>query len=107
MAYLNIDDFFTGITGGEDDLELPGLGSVRVRSLEALEVQQIRQQAGDNDMEMSFLSIVAAMVEPKLDREHIEKLHRAKPGVIALLTRRIMELSGMVDESEKKVGSGS
>jgi len=107
MAYLNIDDFLTGITGGEDDLELPGLGSVRVRSLEALEVQQIRQQAGENDMEMSFFSIVAAMVEPKLDRDHIEKLHHAKPGVIALLTRRIMELSGMVDESEKKVGNGS
>ena len=105
--YLSIDDFFIGITGSAGDLELSGLGTVKVRSLEALEVQQIRAQAGDNEMEMSFLSIVYGMVEPALSRDHLEQLHRAKPGVIAAITRRIMELSGMVEDSEKKVGTGS
>jgi hypothetical protein len=107
QSYLSIDDFFSGITGSAEDLALPGLGTVRVRSLEAIEVQQIRAQAGDNEMEMSFLSIIFGMVEPALSREHLEQLHRAKPGIVATITRRIMELSGMVEDSEKKAGSGS
>lgn len=107
MAYLNIDEFFAGIIGEATDLDLPGLGIVRVRSLETIEVQHIRQAVGDDELELSFQAILTGMVEPKLTQEHLVMLQKAKPGVIAAITRRIMELSGMVDDSEKKVGNGS
>ena len=106
-GYLSADDFLTGIVGGEEDIELTGIGKVRIRSLEALEIQQIRAQAADDEMQMSFLAVLQGLVEPELSADHLSAIQRAKPGIIAILTRRIMEISGMGEDFEKKVGIGS
>lgn len=108
-SYLEIDDFFAGIMGTEEDLEIPGLPlPVRVRSLETVEVQQIRAASGDNEMEMTVRSVICGMVQPKLTAEHIERLFKAKPGAIQKIARRIMQLSGMIeDEDAPLAGAGS
>ncbi len=107
-TYLNIDDFFTGILGSEEDLEIADVGTVRVRSLETVEVQQIRAAAGDDEMDMTVRSVICAMVQPKLTADHIERLYKAKPGAIQKIARRIMELSGMIDDGDSpKAGAGS
>jgi hypothetical protein len=104
--YLNLDDFLTGITGGTADLDI-GIGVVKVRALEFAEVQAIRHQAGDDDLMAALLTAMTGLVEPKLSREHLEQLNHARAGVIGTISRRILELSGMAEEAEKKVGTGS
>ena len=105
--YLSIDDFLLGIQGEECDVELAGLGVVRVRSLEAVEVQQISTTAAGDNMQMSMLAILSAMVQPKLDADALAALQKAKPGPIATLAQKIMAISGMGVDFEKKVGNGS
>ena len=105
--YLELDEFFTGITGGTSDLDI-GIGIVKVRALEFVEVQSIRQEAGDDELQLSLLSIVTGLVEPKLDHEHLSRLNKARPGVISAISRRILQLSGLTEDGEKKqVGTGS
>ena len=105
--YLELDEFFTGITGGTADLDI-GIGIVKVRALEFVEVQAIRQEAGDDELQLSLLSIVTGLVEPKLDHEHLSRLNKARPGVISAISRRILQLSGLTEDGEKKqVGTGS
>ena len=105
--YLELDEFFTGITGGTADLDI-GIGIVKVRALEFVEVQAIRQEAGDDELQLSLLSIVTGLVEPKLDHEHLSRLNKARPGVISAISRRILQLSGLTEDGEKKQdGTGS
>ena len=105
--YLELDEFFTGITGGVSDLDI-GIGIVKVRALEFVEVQAIRQEAGDDELQLSLLSIVTGLVEPKLDHEHLSRLNKARPGVISAISRRILQLSGLTEDGEKKQdGTGS
>ena len=105
--YLELDEFFTGITGGTSDLDI-GIGIVKVRALEFVEVQSIRQEAGDDELQLSLLSIVTGLVEPKLDHAHLARLNKARPGVISAISRRILQLSGLTEDGEKKqVGTGS
>ena len=107
MSYLELDEFFTGITGGTADLDI-GIGIVKVRALEFVEVQAIRQEAGDDELQLSLLSIVTGLVEPKLDHEHLSRLNKARPGVISAISRRILQLSGLTEDGEKKQdGTGS
>ena len=105
--YLKLDDFLTGITGGTTDLEIKGLGTVKLRALEFGEVQAIRQAAGDDDMQSAKLSVLAGMVEPKLTEAHLAALDKARAGVIGLISQRVLGISGMTAEAEKKVGNGS
>lgn len=105
--YLSADDFLTGIQGGETDMEIDGLGVICVRSLTTTEVQFINTTATGDNMRLSMLAIRYGMVAPTLTDDHLSALEAAKPGVIALIAKRIMDLSGMGADFEKKVGSGS
>lgn len=105
--YLSTDDFLAGIVGGETDVELPGIGTVRVRSLTTLEAEQINAQAKGNNMQISLLAIQTALVKPQLSADNLSKLEQAKPGVVSLLTQRIMALSGMGDDFLTVAGAGS
>lgn len=105
--YLSTDDFLIGIQGGETDVELDGLGTVRIRSLTTVEVQGMNTSAKGDEMHLSILAILTAMVQPRLTQEHLTMLETAKPGIVAILARRVMELSGMGGDFEKKVGTGS
>lgn len=105
--YLELDDFLAGITGGTTDIEIKGLGLVKIRALEFAEVQAIRQKAGDDDLQLTKLSVLVGMVEPKLTEAHLAALDKARAGVIGLISQRVLEISGMTSEAEKKAGTGS
>lgn len=108
-GYLSTDDFLAGILGESVDYEVAGLGTIKLRSLEMVEVQKIRAATAD-DIDTAMQTVIYGMVEPKLSTENLAALGKARPGVINQIGRRIMELSGMVDDDEKKAktpGSGS
>jgi len=49
----------------------------------------------------------AGIVTPALTTEQAERLQDSNPGVVAAISKRIAELSGMAEDVEKKVGDGS
>lgn len=104
--YLSADDFLAGITSEAVDVELAGLGVVRVRGLETSEVMRIRNTTKD-EIQLSLLTVQAGLLEPKLADAQIEQLAKGKPGIIEKLARRIMELSGLVESEKKADGTGS
>lgn len=104
--YLSTDDFLAGILGEEVEYEIEGLGTVLIRSLQTVEVQRLRKQYED-EVDMMLGAVMLGLVEPKLQPEHITQLQAAKPGVLNSLGNRIMQISGMVEDAEKKAGSGS
>ena len=104
--YLSADDFLAGITGEAVDFELPGVGTIQVRSLTTAEVMRMRTVTQDEVM-LSVLTVQYGLVAPKLDTAGVARLQEAKPGVIQKIARHIMELSDMLEDAEKKVGTGS
>ena len=107
MNYLNADDFLDGIAGEAVDMEIPGLGTVKIRSLEYMDLQRINKMARGDEMEAGFQIAIVGLVEPQLNTEQIERLKKSKPGVIAQIAKRVSELSGIRDDIENLVGSGS
>ena len=86
----------------ELDVEVPAVGSVRVRSLSRAEVLSIRGVELDvAEMEKKLLSL--AMVDPKLTEEEVgERQAASAAGELEPATRAIMELSGLVEDAAKQ-----
>lgn len=86
----------------EDDVELVGVGTVRVRALnrdEAMEAGKI------DDRKMRDRHIIAmGMVEPALSVSEVKQWGAAATaGEIEKVSRRIAELSGMIEGADKEV----
>lgn len=117
ITYLSNEDFMKGITGQEIDWEVPGLGWVRIRGLEVLENAQLYEGIFDGDgdpppaerVESVVRVIGAGLVQPKLTKAEIAKLHRGIPGPITALYNKIQAISGIGDEEDVKnsLGAGS
>lgn len=105
--YLNIDEFLTGIVGGIEDFEIAGLGIIQIKALDYLDVKNITTESKGDELQAGLLIAFKGIVEPKLSVENLEQLGKAKPGIIALISKRVSQLSGMSEDSEKKVGIGS
>lgn len=108
-------DELLGQTGPpEDEVEIPGLGKVRVRGLTRTEVLSVRKaadNAGPVDgprvlvLERKLLS--AGMVEPKLSEDDIRAWQNVAPaGQMEPITEKIQELSGLSEGSEKAAFQG-
>ncbi|RKF24140.1 hypothetical protein [Micromonospora globbae] len=85
----------------EDDVEVPGVGRVRVRGLnrsEAMAVGKIEDAA------LKDLNIIAmGMVAPKLSVSEVRRWGEAAPaGELEVVSRRIAQLSGMLPDSAKE-----
>lgn len=104
---LTAEDFVTGITGITEDLTIPGLGTIRVKSLSVLEVKQIDAKAKGDQIETGLLMASSGIAEPKLSSEQLDQLQNARPGIIAQISRRVAQLSGMTAEADPLVGAGS
>lgn len=104
---ISKNDFLTGITGKPVELEVPDLGTVKVKALDYLDVQNLVAECGDDQLKLGLMIAFKGLVDPKLDSP--EQLQIAKPSVIRTISKRVQELSGMVDAAdlEKKVGNGS
>ena len=106
-TYLTADDFLTGIAGTNEDFVIPGLGKIQIRSLSVMDVRRIDKEAGGDPMQMGLLMVQTGMVTPKLTAEQAARLQDSHPGIVAGISKRISVLSGLSEDAEKKVGSGS
>jgi hypothetical protein len=105
--YLTPDEFFAGIVGEAEDYEVPGLGTIQIRPLTLMESRQLSQEHADDEVGLTIAAVQMAMVKPAMPAESVEKLQGAAAGKFMLIANRVMQLSGMADDSEKKVGGGS
>lgn len=80
---------------GVEDVEIPGVGTVKVRPLtrgEALQLQGVEMDVVE--MEQKLLS--RAMVEPKLTEAEVKEWQdNSAAGEIQVITEAIIRLSGM------------
>lgn len=85
----------------EQDVELPGVGSVRIRALSRAEVLRIKDKPMDIDvMERKLIS--AAMVDPKLTEAEVQEWQDvSEAGELEIVTRAITKLSGLSEGAGK------
>jgi hypothetical protein len=86
----------------EDDVEIPGVGTVRVRALsraEALKVQRLGKAEKDAH------TIALGMVDPPMSVTDVQRWAESSPaGEMEAVGRRIAELSGVLTEGAQKSG---
>ena len=115
QVYLTTEDFIAAITAEREDLDVAGLGTVRIRSLTLHEVDKVRRGAiakkGDEPDAGRLMAgaILFAMEEPKLPEGLIETLLSGSAGKLTKVAQRIMALSGLGDakEIDPLAGDGS
>jgi hypothetical protein len=87
----------------EDDVELDGVGTVRVRALSRYEIMLAGKTAGDDPLAMEQTMISMAMVDPKLTKGEVERWQKISPiGQMQAVTTRINELSGVGNDAQKE-----
>lgn len=90
----------------EADVDVPGVGTVRVRALsrvEALSIQNVKDGPGRVEaIERKMLAL--ALVDPELTEAEVGKWQKASAaGELEPVTNKISELSGMTDDAAKAV----
>lgn len=84
----------------EKDVEIPGRGTVRVRSLTRAEVHSMPKK-DPSDAERHF--IAAGMVDPTMNTEDVRRWQEsASPGEITVVVDAIGKLSGFTPDAEKE-----
>lgn len=99
---LSRDDLFR-LRLDTADVEIPGLGTVKIRALSREEVLGFRKirtdeglNLGEDAAAMEAHMVSAALVDPKLTVEDAARWQAASPvGELEVLTDAIAELSGM------------
>lgn len=93
---------------GEADVEVPGVGTVRVRGLSRVEVLQVRKATdeagidGPRALTLERKMLALAMVDPHLTEAEVGKWQAAgAAGELGPVTDKVQELSGMKEESAK------
>jgi hypothetical protein len=105
--YLSASDFLKGIIGEEEDFDVPGLGTIRIRPLGMGEAMRINDKATD-DAERFVLMLTKAIVEPALDETQCADLYKASGDVLQPLLSRISALAGNGGaDADPLVGGGS
>lgn len=87
----------------EEDVEIPGRGTVRVRTISRAEMHSINLKCKGNPAEVEWRSIAAGMVDPELSYDEVREWSKAaSPGEIQLVMRAIIDLSGLKDGADKE-----
>lgn len=93
----------------EADVEIPGVGTVRVRGLTRDEVMVVRKSTdmehvdGPRALTLERKMLAAAMVEPALTESEVGRWQKAAPaGELEPVVRMVQELSGMLDDAPKE-----
>lgn len=86
----------------EEDHEIPGLGTVRIRSLSRAEVLAIRGKTlSVDEMERRLLS--SALLAPALTEKEVGQWQAASAaGELEPVTKAIMRLSGLHEAADKE-----
>jgi hypothetical protein len=107
-TYLTADDFLSGITGEAVDYSLPTGGTIQLRALSFVEAARIGKLR-DDEGALNRAALRAGIITPALTDAQLDRLMDGSAGLVAGIVRRIMQLSGMVDDDDLKnaVGGGS
>ena len=97
---MDINELFTPRVP-EEDVEIAGVGTVRVRALNRLEALKVQDAGGVEATER--LILVLGMVDPRMTDADVRRWMEFSPaGEIEAVSRRIAILSGMAEESAKE-----
>lgn len=91
-------DFLAAVTGEPQLFEVDGL-TVELRSLTFSESQKIVTEHKDDNTELAFQALVLGLVAPKLDEAQLQQLRNARPGPLMKIAKRVIEISGMGEDS--------
>lgn len=84
----------------EEDIDIPGVGTVRVRALSRGEVLRAQGAKGVGAMERVMVS--TALIDPALTEDEVKRWQEASPaGELEPVTRVIQRLSGMEAGADK------
>ena len=87
---------------GEEEVEIPGVGAVRVRPLTRAEALRVRGEELDVAV-MEQRLIAAALVEPKLTEAEVAQWQESAPaGELEPVINAIVRLSGLTVEAPKE-----
>jgi hypothetical protein len=86
---------------GIEEVEIPGVGSVRVRPLSRAEAHAVRgQEMTEEEVEVRLLSV--ALVEPKLTEDEVKAWQANSPaGELEPVVRAVVRISGMEQHAAK------
>jgi len=85
----------------EEDVEIPGVGTVRVRGLSRYEALSMRDVDGAADTEVAMLAL--AMVDPPMTEDGVRAWQKASgPNEMTAVIDKVSELSGMDDDAAKE-----
>jgi hypothetical protein len=92
----------------EADVDIPGVGTIRVRGLSRAEVLLTRKATDDEHVDgprvltLERKMLAAAMIDPKLTEDEVGQWQRASgAGELHPVILKIQELSGLLEDSEK------
>jgi hypothetical protein len=98
----------------EEDVEIPGVGTIRVRGLTRIEVLSVRKAADNADsvdgprmLVLERKLLAAGLVEPTLTEDEVRTWQDHSPaGQIDRVAEKIQELSGLSEGSDKAAFQG-
>lgn len=90
-----------------EPVEIPGVGTVRVRALSHGEILDLRKK-GFEPEELELHMVALCMVEPELTADDVREWSYNSPGgEIDYVTRKIRELSALVEGAQKSGREGA
>lgn len=90
-------------TLAEEDVEIPDVGTIRVRALSRYEIMLAGKTTGDDAMAMEQAMLAMAMVDPKMTKAEIAQWQKVSPiGQMQAVVHKVNELSGVNKESQKE-----
>ncbi len=107
---LSPDDFMVGILAEPVDLDVPPLGTVRVRGLTVAEVVSIGKAAKGDSTQLLINSVATGMVTPAMSPDQLMSAPAGMVRIYRQIAERIAELSGISEDVEKLesfLGGGS
>lgn len=87
----------------EADVDVEGLGTIRVRGLSRAEALQVQKLQGSGVAALERAMLALAMVDPKLSEGEVRQWQDAAPaGELEPVTDMVQELSGMAEGAAKE-----
>jgi len=100
MTAVDKASLFAGCSLEEADVELPGIGTIRVRTLSRMEAMRVSDTKTVEATERLMLHL--GMVDPALTESEVGQWMKVAPSrMLEPVSRRIGELSGMLEDSAK------
>lgn len=87
----------------EEEVDVPGVGTVRIRALSRAEAMKLRKMSSASVEVIERKLIALAMVDPVLTEDEVGKWQEASTaGELEVVSTRVSEISGMTEGAAKE-----